>query len=720
MALQRSLLIAASLIALTACNNKFTLVEKTGGTELNQALALQERGQSEQALDLFQQAARSPYDDVRARALTEIADYRPRKRIALLQEAHELGYEGATLRLANAYRDGSGVTRDLKKAAMLYASIKRKSSRAAAELARLKDEHPELATIAGQDSEGPGALEWLLRDAKRGDDDAMLNLARMYRDGSGMEKDTKLAEQWYRRAIDKGNENAAIELATLWLEPDNARPDADAELLLKQVIAKGNSRAMLELARWYERSGQRELAGPLYAKAAAKGNYAAQTALAVDTLEGRRFAPGESHREAITTLRKTASMGDSEALYELGKAYRYGRGVPANASTAFQYFTDAAAAGSSSAKAELASAYMNGRGTALNQRKAVELYKDAANAGSTNALVGLGNAYARGLGVPANAAEAFRYYMQAAELGSTTAYRRVAEAYANGNGVAASQSEAARWMEKAAQEGSRSSMEYMAYAYLGGKGVGKSQERAFHWFKRAAEDGSERAMAELAASYENGWGTSKDSGKASEWYAKVDQLNPRRVIALANEYTSGSNGTVSHERAFPLYRHAALQGDKKAIKQVATAYRTGQGTKINLQEAAQWESKLPKKKKSGASTPPPNADFVKAESLVQQGRTKEAIEWYRKAAKNGDGESMVRLAQAYGIGNGVDMDVTESFKWFKQAAQAGHPEGQYQLGLSYAQGYGTSKDVNQAREWLSKAEKNGYPLAGDMLQNLPQ
>jgi TPR repeat protein len=83
-------------------------------------------------------------------------------------------------------------------------------------------------------------------------------------------------------------------------------------------------------------------------------------------------------------------------------------------------------------------------------------------------------------------------------------------------------------------------------------------------------------------------------------------------------------------------------------------------------------------------------------------KSEEAVKWYRKAAYRGSPEAEYCLGRAYaeGIGGLVQDDI-EAVKWYEKAAQHGHSEAQAALSGAYFQGKGISKDVVMAYVWAN-------------------
>jgi len=92
-----------------------------------------------------------------------------------------------------------------------------------------------------------------------------------------------------------------------------------------------------------------------------------------------------------------------------------------------------------------------------------------------------------------------------------------------------------------------------------------------------------------------------------------------------------------------------------------------------------------------------------------------ALEWYRKAAKQGHADAQNNLGWMYRNGEGVDQNDSTALEWFLKAAGQGHAHAQNSLGLMYANGRGVNKNDSTAVEWYRKAAEQGYANAQNNL-----
>ena len=94
---------------------------------------------------------------------------------------------------------------------------------------------------------------------------------------------------------------------------------------------------------------------------------------------------------------------------------------------------------------------------------------------------------------------------------------------------------------------------------------------------------------------------------------------------------------------------------------------------------------------------------------------REAAEWFRKAAEQGDADAQFSLGAMLVGGRGVEKDEGEAAEWFRKAAEQGHAKAQGRLGVMLAGGQGVEKDEREAAEWYRKAADQGNPEAQCLL-----
>ena len=89
----------------------------------------------------------------------------------------------------------------------------------------------------------------------------------------------------------------------------------------------------------------------------------------------------------------------------------------------------------------------------------------------------------------------------------------------------------------------------------------------------------------------------------------------------------------------------------------------------------------------------------------------EAIQWFRKGGEQGHVLSEVALGLCYFDAGGGEANDAEALRWFEKAAADGNAAGEFYLGLCYLRGVGVKRDLSQATGWFTKSAEQGDPNA---------
>lgn len=84
-----------------------------------------------------------------------------------------------------------------------------------------------------------------------------------------------------------------------------------------------------------------------------------------------------------------------------------------------------------------------------------------------------------------------------------------------------------------------------------------------------------------------------------------------------------------------------------------------------------------------------------------------AVAIWRPLAEKGDADAAFNLGQAYRLGRGVPVDLSQAQTWLEKAAKLGHLDAETTLGLLLFD----SGSRDQALQWLKKAAEQGEPRA---------
>lgn len=174
----------------------------------------------------------------------------------------------------------------------------------------------------GRDRSYYWAMHWYRAAAEeKGYAPAMSNLARMYRQGLGVEANPDTALAWYRKAVAAGCLDAMVDAGLIHQQgPAGARNPEEALHLFRAAAEKGSARGMVAIGMMYQ--------------------------------EGDGVS--RNYDEAKSWYLKGAEAGSADAMNNLGVLYQNGWGVRRNRATAMRWFRRAAEAGSTVAAANLA------------------------------------------------------------------------------------------------------------------------------------------------------------------------------------------------------------------------------------------------------------------------------------------------------------------------------------------------------------------------------
>jgi hypothetical protein len=238
-----------------------------------------------------------------------------------------------------------------------------------------------------------------------------------------------------------------------------------------------------------------------------------------------------------------------------------------------------------------------------------------------------------------------------AKDGSPDAQVRLGAAYEAGNGVPKSDKEAAKWYKAAAEQGNARAQNSLGLMYRSGRGVDQDKVEAASWYKKAARQKDSSAMFNLGTAYYNGDGVGVDDVSACAWFLLAQDLGSQAAGDAVN-------------------RMAGFQ--TQALEKVGDMYRKG--------------DELPKS-------------------------DKDAVNWYRKAAANGEATVQVKLADLLLQGVAGAPDYGEIHRLCENAAKQNSAPGAYCMGELYRKGLGVEQDLPKAATWFTDAAKMGLAVA---------
>jgi uncharacterized protein len=263
-------------------------------------------------------------------------------------------------------------------------------------------------------------IEVLKREAERGNEFAITNLASLYARGAeGIEKNPPAALELLESAVRRGSIAAKARLGSMLLRGETGIADSvRAESLMREAADAGEVSSQYSLFIQYRRGGDlpKNLAQSDYYWRLLQKNSDPMAAQMI--VFGNQYLARE--QQDFKKLQATAETGDADAQFSLGKLLLEA-GKPEEA---LKWFQEAAKQDSVLAMVELAQMYEQPLGTDKDAGRATDLLRQAAERGYPGAQNLLADKYFHGSGVEKSIPDAM-YWLKVAELlGSEKAANR--------------------------------------------------------------------------------------------------------------------------------------------------------------------------------------------------------------------------------------------------------------------------------------------------------
>ncbi|WP_058953040.1 SEL1-like repeat protein [Clostridium tyrobutyricum] len=158
----------------------------------------------------------------------------------------------------------------------------------------------------------------------------------------------------------------------------------------------------------------------------------------------------------------------------------------------------------------------------------------------------------------------------------------------------------------------------------------------------------------------------------------------------------------------------ANKNNDDPIYQLKQGYKfaNGIGVEKNYNTALQWFKKAAEQGNTEAQ------NWIGAmyeKELGVEKNYKEALKWYRKAADQGDANGQYNIGYMYMEGLGVEKNYEEAVKWYLKAGNQGDAEAQSWLGYLYREGLGVERNYEEAVKWYKKAAEQGNDISQNWL-----
>lgn len=242
-----------------------------------------------------------------------------------------------------------------------------------------------------------------------------MQLAGAYLTGKGEPKDPARAAYWYRKAADRGNQDAQNELGYLYMSGIGVPHDEmEASKWFARAMGGGSQEAKLNLALLYLKGDGRlrdvNLGTDLLRQLAEKGNAHAEDILGVLYLSGYGVQP--DRKMAEKWFARAAKGKNPEGEYEMGNVYFIGPDHVHDLRKAAKFLRRSGRAGYVPAMYMLGVLLLAHPEIAREREdEPIEMLRRAAEAGAWQASARLGRLARDGRERPRNLAEAFRWFL---------------------------------------------------------------------------------------------------------------------------------------------------------------------------------------------------------------------------------------------------------------------------------------------------------------------
>lgn len=380
------------------------------------------------------------------------------------------------------------------------------------------------------------AFEYFRKASSYSHAEAQYYIGEIYYNGYGRKQSYMSAIKWYKLSVEHGFDDAIYKVGLSYLKVNDLK---SAKEWLEKAVKAGCSDAKAELKK-VEEATRPKSAEELYN-------------------EAKVFDEQHRYNKSFDLYKKSAEMGYTKSMFEMGKCYYFGAGIGENYQKAFEYFKKAADKNNSEAQYYLGSLYYNGDGVKQNYSEAVKWYTKGANNRDPDAMNMLGVCYHDGKGIKKNLQQAVTWYRKAADKGHDAAQYNLAECYWNGEGTKQNKALAFSLYEKAAEQGHASANNALGLRYHLGEGRKVDIQKAIMYYQKAAETGLSVAMCNLGILYKE----NNDIDLAREWFEKALEAGDENAqeyldkIDEDNEY----DDSTEYDEDFDEYDEADYSND---------------------------------------------------------------------------------------------------------------------------------------------------------------
>lgn len=530
-----------------------------------------------------------------------------------------------------------------------------------------------------------------------GDLESLYNMADLYFEGKGTNKDTKKGLEYLRRAATAGYSPAQVRLGNLYFAQGDATSTCvghDYKQAYEWFMKAGNNPDALDAIGQMYRKG---LGG-----------------LKVDDSMANSY-----FNRWIDIYVRRAEAGDVAAMRTLGKYFSDGLRVPINEDKSMYWYSEAAKKQDIESLETLSFHYRmsskrEDREKARTYLRILEsLYKDmVSHSGNTQAMLSLSDIYSIDWYDNYDPALSKDMLIRAADMDNSEAKLILADKIEDGSidmhDVGKEPNvlryEAKKIREQMAERGNINAMMDLGFDALTGTTISKPKGH-YHGVKKnsdvdEAKDQKKRVVAV--------------SNKMQEVSKKIEEAKAESEMVIISENSSANgkqqsddSGDIIAESSSSSIQEAGNGADDAVLKD------TTDGADVIAENNENFEYEMPLEPEDL----PEDDSFADDYNVVVKPDYDEAIKWFTMAAQRGDSRAMFELGNIYNDSSDFSKyyNPETAIYWLKQSAALCYEPAYMKLGSIYNTQGASYENAKEAQMWYTKAATEGDYAAQKLL-----
>lgn len=582
------------------------------------------------------------------------------------------------------------------------------------------------------------AAEWLLPASKFNNAHAKQQLAKLiYKGYLNDVSDKPSIKILLRDAAQLGSAKAMYDLGVLLLEQDKSKNEG--LFWLKKSGERHNTKAIAWLINFYKSQDDTYDDYIQWLEIASKHDEVESKYL-VEYADVLRIKKTPNYKNIFSLYERAGRMGNDDAVYKMGEAYKYGYGVEKNPAKSLRYYRLATEKGNLDAYEAIIDAYECGIGKNVNRKK-VEKWKYR---GEYHGLSSIYNKMDEELQTTQYKISVIKSYIPkikliAEEKNSSRAMIRLGVMYQYlGNNELSK-----KWLNRAfSLKNSGESMYHYAKELQNGIIIPTDIQKSKEFMLRAAGKNNISALKNLGQYFEK-------SGKyitARKIFKKLYEFGHyKSAINIANiEYELGNHDMaisylkeIANNNYMAMFELAKIyqdidfklsqdwfnrvQGnyicDTKYILKIAQSYIEGRnGAPKDFKLAKEWLARVQNFDDLSDSNKLHYLSLIlNSPSFKILPEYQAALNSLRAMAINNNKQALHLLADYY---LNIEHNVEQAIYWLTKGADNGHSNAMVQIGKLYLSGYMVEQSNKVAIEWFEKAAADNNFEAIQMLKVL--